>query len=238
VQDGAQEVVWGGGDKGRRSLRFDVREACDWTAATPAATYLGHPVLELRPNAGEDERGRYGRLLEQVGNDLGDPEIFDLAGVQLRGVEFAWRLFGRTERADYRSLLYALRGNTVPVWVPSWKEDLRVVSPIGSAATSISVEWAGYTIFGDEQPNRRDLRIELIGGTVFYRRITGSSEAGGNETLTINSAFGQAVDPSAIRCVSFMTLCTASDTAEIEHVTDSEGLANASLAFSAVVPDV
>lgn len=238
VQDGAQEVVWGGNDKGRRSLRFDLREPCDWPAIAPAATYLGHPVLELRPNAGDDDGGRYGRLLETVDNGLVDPEIFDLAGVQLRGFDFAWRWHGRTERSAFRSLLYALRGNAVPIWAPSWKEDLRIVSPIGSAATAISVEWAGYTVFGAQAANRRDLRIELVDGTIYYRRVTGSSEAGGNETLQIASALGAAVDPGAIRSVSFMTLCTAADAAEIEHVTDSEGVANASLAFSAVVPDV
>lgn len=238
VQNGAQETVWGGGDKGHRNLVFTIHEPCDWPAIAPAASYLGHPVLEWRPNAGQDESGSYQRLLEEVDNELGDPAVFDLAGIALRGTGLAWKLFGRQEHSDYRSLLYWLSGNLRPVWVPSWKQDFVVVSPIGAAATALTVEWVGYTVLGHQQPNRRDLRIELFDGTVFYRRIVGSAEVGGNEQLQLNSALGESIDPGQIRDVSYLVLSTTTDSTEIEHVTDASGAARVGLTFNAVVPDV
>lgn len=224
---------------GSGTLSFDVREPCDWAAVAPTSSYLGRPVLELRPNDGElREATTHERLLASVDNGLGDAEICDLAGTALGALQLAWGLFGRQERAAFRSLLYALRGAATPVWLPSWRQDLRVLAPIAAAAVTISVEWSGYVPLGARVPNRRDIRIELVNGTKFYRRITGAVEAGAAETLTINAALGQDVDPSAIRAVSFMTLAVASDTAVLEHLTDVEGVARTSLGFSSVVPDV
>ena len=121
----------------------------------------------------------------------------------------------------------------------SWTQDLKVVAPISSAATTISVQWAGYTLFGKGKHNRKDLRIELNNGTVFYRRISNAVEAGANETLTLSSALGAAVTPGQIRCVSFMALCTlASDEIDLEHEADSDGVATSTRPWKAVVPDV
>jgi hypothetical protein len=75
---------------------------------------------------------------------------------------------------------------------------------------------------------------------VYYRRITAAVEAGDNETLTLSASLsGSAITAAQIRVVSFMALCTlASDSVDIEHVTDIEGLATATTGWQAVVPDV
>lgn len=222
---------------GSMSIAFDVREPCAWPAVAPATSYLGRPVLTQRPNESEGLAHGYERLIEEVGNELGDPEVFDLAGVLLRRLQLDFLLAGRAEHTAWRSLLYALRGAATPVWLPSWRQDLKVTAPIGSAATTITVDWGGYTALQMLAPGRRDIRIELADGTAWHRRITAAAEAGENETLTINAALGASVDPSAIRAVSFIVLACASDACEITHLTDADGLATSSLAFSAVVPD-
>lgn len=237
VRNGLQETVRAD-DKGRRTVRFELREPCDWPAVAPAATYLGHPVLERRPDDGADEGGTYNRLMVEVSNGLGDPIDFDLAGVQLRGASCGWHLWGRVEQAQTRSLLYALRGGASPIWVPSWKQDLQLVASVGSGATTLTVEWTGYTALAAQQPNRRDLRIELLDGTVLYRRITASVDGGATEDLTINAALGVAVTPGQVRAISYLTLSVGPDTNELAHYTDADGHARINWAFTAVVPDV
>lgn len=237
LADGAQEYIWGGSDKGYKSLHFDIYEPCDWPAAT-LPTYKTHPVLEWRDNDGNDATRTFNRVMGYVDNGLSDAEIFDLAGSSFRGSQFGVILGGRQEHSDFRGLLYALRGASSPVWVPTFKADFLVLSSIGSSATAITVEWSGYTILGARAPNRQDIRIELNDGTVFYRRVTASAESGGNEILTIDTSLGQTVAPSAIRSVSFMVLSTTSDSVEIDHVTDASGIATCQLNFSAVSPDV
>lgn len=239
VQDGAEERLRND-DVGLRRMVFDIDEACDWPELASPTLYLGHPVLDVRPDESDDPASSNARLVQVVDYGTSLPVAHDLAGVALRAQQSHWRLYGRAEHTWFRSLLYTLRARHAPIWVPSWASDLRVVSPIAGDSTSLSIEWAGYTLFGKGKPNRKDIRVELFDGSVLYRRIVDASEAGTTETLTLDSALdasSTAVD--SIRSVSFMALCTlASDEVEIEHVTDAEGLANSTTGWQAVVPDV
>src|SRR5690606_30459583 len=114
----------------------------------------------------------YARLAQTVDYGTSIPVVHDLAGVALRGQQSHWKLYGRDQHTWFRSLLYTLDGRRVPIWVPSFASDLRPVAAIAGSSQALSVEWAGYTQFGLGKPNRRDVRIELDDGTVFYRRIT------------------------------------------------------------------
>lgn len=236
--DDAQDKSWTDG-AGTSAISFAIDEPCDWPAELPASAYLGRPVLEDRPDWADDVPMSYARITDQVDAETGPIARFDLAGVSLRSTSHARQIWGRTEHAVFRSRLYALQGRGVPVWVPSWRNDLRVVAPISAAATAITVEYAGYTQYGRQQPNRRDIRIQLVDGRVFYRRITASAELGDNETLGIDQPLGVAVNRGQVMLVSYLVLSTlASDEIEIFHVTDADGAATAQLPFQAVVPDV
>lgn len=226
-------------DIARPRVSFTVDEACDWPAQLPGTTYLTHPVLENSRDFGDDGEVTYERLLGESGSGAGLPYMTDVAGIALRTTPHVWQLFGRPEQTAFRSMLYGLRGRQVPIWVPSWDSDLLPVASIASGSTAITVEWAGYTLFGRQQPNRRDIRIELQDGTRIYRRIADSAEAGENEVLTISEPLGQSVAPEAVSRISFMTLSSlASDEVQIRHETDSDGHAHAIAPWKAVVPDV
>ena len=75
---------------------------------------------------------------------------------------------------------------------PGWNSDLLLAAAVADSDTSLTVEWAGYALFGQLQASWRDIRIEFWDGTVLYRRITASSDNGATETLTIDSAPGVA----------------------------------------------
>ncbi|MNF03032.1 hypothetical protein D3C80_2022760 [compost metagenome] len=68
---------------------------------------------------------------------------------------------------------------------------------------------------------------------MFFRRILGASELDTNtERLALDVALGRLVEPSAVVRISWMTCCRFdSDTVEIEHQTDSEGVASSAFTF-------
>ena len=220
----------------RNSVAANVIEPCDWPAAMPtAAAYRALPVLEWRPDESEPPTSSAPRMLGVVDNETAPPVITDMIDRALRAQGHSWLLQGREAQGAWRSMLYALAGRANPVWVPSWTADLRVVAAIAAAATFITVEWTGYTLFGRQQAGLRDLRIELWNGTAFCRRITGSVQGAETETLQLDAALGQAVAIADVRQVSWLRLCTlASDTVELRHLTDADGISQCRLAFSEV----
>lgn len=223
----------------RVSLAFDVAEPCDWPALDSLPTYRAHPVIDTRPNEDDEATATASRLVEAVDYGAGLPFVHDLAGVSLRQQSHHWLLHGRADHARFRSLLYLLDGSRVPVWVPSWASDLSATAPIVGNSTTLTVQYAGYTQFGLGQLNRRDLSIELVDGTVYRRRVTGAAHVGDVEVLTLDAALaGSTITPGRIRDISFLSLCTlASDTVQIDHINDQDGLAKASTAWQGVVPD-
>lgn len=239
LQDGAEERLRSD-DVSRRRLAFDIDEACDWPVLADPTLYLDHPVLDRRPDESEDPTAAYSRLRQVMAVDGARPLDYDLADQALRAQATHWKLFGRAEHSWFRSLLYTLDGQRVPMWLPSFAQDLKPAAAIAGGSTALSVEWAGYTLFGLGRHNRRDVRIELTDGTVHYRRITAAAEAGATESLTLSASIDAgAIATDRIRQISFMALSTlASDAVDIEHLTDADGTATSTLGWQSVVPDV
>ena len=239
AQNGAEEHLKSD-DVGVRSLVFDIVDACDWPVLASPTTYLGHMVLDRRPDEGDDPTASHARLVQSVDYGTGTPVQHDVPQFDIATRQMHWLLYGRAERTWFRSLAYTLAGRAMPIWVPSFTSDLKPAAAITGGSTSMQVEWAGYTLFGKDKGNRRDLRIELDDGTVLYRRITNASEAGAVENLTLSASLDAgSIAPSRIRAVSLMALSTlASDTVEIQHQHDAEGIATSTTGFQAVVPDV
>lgn len=239
VRDGAQEQLLSD-DAGQRSLIFDLAEPCDWPALVSPTMYQGHIMLDVRPSETTAPTSGYSGLAQTVDYGTAIPVVHDLPGIALRAQQNHWQIFGRDQHTWFRSLLYTLDGRRVPIWVPSFAADLQPVAAIAGSGTSLVVEWAGYALFGLNKPNRKDVRIELHDGTVFYRRVTAATASGNTETLTLDAALAStSIAAEAIRQVSFMALSTlASDDVEIDHATDQDGLATATTGWLAVVPDV
>lgn len=147
-----------------------------------------------------------------------------------------WIVYGIDRRTAHRSLLYGLQGRAQPVWIPTWADDLALTADVIPTATVITVRWAGYTRYCKGGPGRRHLRIEMVDGTIYYRRVTAWSEgADGPEQLAIDAPFGVTIARRRIRQVSWMMLATlASDTVEIQHTHDIAGTAQASATFVGV----
>jgi len=224
----------------RFRVSFLMVEPCEWPEVMPEATYRGWPVLELRPDESQDLTSSYQRLLLTLDSGKAIPKITDTAGLPLPMTGYRWLGMGRAERALFRSLVYAMNGQQKALWIPTHADDLTLAEVVGAYDTAISVLGIGYTRFVSAAPGRRDLRIELHDRTVFYRRITGSTETDDPnvERLELGEIFRREVHPRDVARISWMCLSrNASDTVDIEHKTDSKGVAASALTFRRVRDD-
>ena len=228
-------------DAGARTrVALDITEACDWSTVLTLPVYRGRPVLEQRIEESTDPAQDYQRIASTLDNGAGIVTVDDTAGVPVLLQSHRWQVAGRTAAADLRSLLYALRGQQATLWAPTWSSDLTTVATIGASDINIDVQWTGYTRHLHAQGGRRDLRIELASGSVFYRRITGSSEISGTtERISLDASLGVIATPAQVARISYMALCRlASDDVELEHVTDADGVTLAGVTLRSTQDDV
>lgn len=198
-------------------FRFTSVEPVDWRTDHGLPVYRDLPVLEWVTDWTEDPQLTLGRNLVTIDNGSGRPVVFDQAGMPQAEHRIAWMHENR-ERIDlYRRLLFWLRGQQRPIWVPSGTDDLSLVATMGPAAESMDVDFVGYAAHLEGMPGRRDVRIELDDNTVLYRRITGASVIGGTvERLAIDSPPGRTIEPGQVRMISYLApMVLASDAQEI-----------------------
>jgi hypothetical protein len=220
-------------------LRFHLVESSGWTAALPETQYRGWPVWEQTPEQSDDLTHAFTRLTSTLDNDLAIPLVTDTAGRALPTLGYAWQELGRAEAARLRSLLYALCGRRGAIWIPTHCHDLSLLETISATATTLDIANVGYSRFANAAPGRRDIMLELYDGSRFYRRITGCTELSDEvERLAIDEALGQSIEPAQLRCISYLHLCRLdSDTQEIEHKTDSQGVTAWATVFVGVRDD-
>jgi hypothetical protein len=218
------------------SADFTINEPCDWPAATGLATYRTLPVLEDSPDVSSAPAGDYSREANIIDSTTGAIDVDDTAQLGFPGIVHQWFLKGRTARSNFRKLLYLLKGRARMIWVPSYNADLLLIGTLGSSAVAMTVEAAGLAQLAAVQ-NRRDIRIELLTGAVYYRRI--ASVAAGmtsaTEVATLDSSLGSAISAAQVRRISFMTVSRLdADEIEIQHLTMADGIATAQTRFTAL----
>lgn len=214
-------------------VRFLVVEACDWPEWLPATLYRGRPVWDRRPDDTENLTHAAERLRSMLDSGFAQPLVTDTAKRAFQVLSQRHLDLGREARALVRSFIYGMCGRQKVVWVPSHMDDLTVVATASAVATTIDIVNIGYTRFSSGKPGRRDIRIELWNGTVLMRRITGATELDTQtERLVLDAALGIELRPDDIARISWMNLMRfESDVQEIEHMTDSQGVAGWATVF-------
>lgn len=207
------------------------------TAATET-TYRGYPVMTERPNWREGLPYEYTRAQDEFDNRThAEPVVDDGAG-SIPIQSWLWSAFDRTEIETLRRFLFARMGRWKAIWLPTFTNDLRLAAGLTSAQVNMDVEWCGLTAFVQEGAHRRDVRIELKDGTVFYRRVSGFVQVDADtERMTLASALGQAVDPDDVAMISWLMLARLDQDA-VEITWYTPGAAEAQLAFAGFNNDV
>lgn len=222
-------------------VNFRSMEPCDWPAVAPAALYRGVPVLEQPAEWSEDLSVQFERLLSSLDNNVNNPAITDLVGSGIALQQHAWLLDGRAERSAWRSLGYYLAGQQKTLWLPTFSSDIRLVAITAATSSALDIANVGYARFAaGGTTGRRHLRIELRDGTVIYRRVLGAAIINSaSERLSLDSAVGVELYPGDVLRISWLQLMrSASDDLEINHLTDVDGAARASLMLRAVRDDL
>jgi hypothetical protein len=219
-------------------VHFRILDA-DFVGIAPEKTYRNFPVFELVPEESEDLTGGYQRLMAELDNGMALPLNTDTAGKAFWAQSHRWKIAGRAAQQALRQILYYLNGRQKAVWVPTHAADLVIAAPISAVATVLTIENIEYNRFGVGQYGRRDIRIELCNGAVFYRRIVAASPIDEDtEQIELNAALGVDASAAAVFRVSFMVLARSDqDDVEIQHLTDSAGLTACQVVFRGVRDD-
>lgn len=202
--DDAQQVDRFTGDTFTAACRFRLTDYAMPPAYTPT-TYRGFPVITVQPLWLQDLTAQYTRKFSELFYDTGKIVREDEAGLPFVIMSHHWRPTTKAEIDQLKGFLYYLRGRQKMIWLPSFLQDIVVISSIGNASTSIDVSHGFITQHLLGKIGRRDIRIESTAGAVFYRRVSGASELSASvERLTIDSALGVALAPENIARVSWM----------------------------------
>jgi len=201
--------------------RFTGTEPADFTAATPATTFLGYPAITARPlMAGEIGLGMR-RKVEEIDGDVGAIYVDDEAGLPLLDQSHGWLAVTEGEAAALRGLLYLLAGRFGAVWLPSFADDFTVRANIAAGAAAIDVVHTNYGRYLVGTPGRNHLAIFLRSGAVSLHKISGSVEVDATtERLTLSPTVASSIATSDILAVSFLSLVRlGSDAVEVQHWT-------------------
>lgn len=126
-----------------------------------------------------------------------------------------WLCKNRSQLWEAREWLHSRYGKQKSFWLPSWNKDLVVTETIGDAAVTFRTVPTNYYVYQTVS----DIRMELTDGSIFYRRVLGSTSGVGYETMEIDSAFGVIIEPEDVVRCSFMShVRLNSDRIEIQHL--------------------
>lgn len=194
--------------------------------------YRGLPILELEPNWRENPELEYRRQLEILDNLIGEQLVQDRSGLAEPAQSVLWSAFTRAEIDELRKFLYARRGRWRGIWVPTFASDLKLATTIAASAVNIDVESCGLVQYVDGDVGRRDIRIELVDGTIYYRRVSAFSTVDADtERMTINTALGAIVTAAQVARISWLMFARLdADSIDIEW--SSASVAEASLTLT------
>lgn len=122
------------------------------------------------------------------------------------------------DRADLwvmRRWLHHKRGKQRPFFLPTWNQDFTVKLNVAENAQSLTVRNTNYHLYS----RQRDLMLKLKNGNVYYRRITGAALLpSGDESISIDSAFGVSFTPDDVEVCCFLNVVRFnSDRIELSH---------------------
>jgi len=150
--------------------------------------YEGYNLFEVKPNWADEPTERLSRNMTILENVTGLPLVRSHTAGPIGSMDVMFTLEGRDEIKEFRSWLRAMKGRQVPVWVPTWNMDLKPTADL--SGSSITIESIGYEDNLYPHNARKHLAIIAYDGTIYPKGVTGASDNGTTETLTLGSSLG------------------------------------------------
>ena len=190
----------------RGLARFQTVEEVD--ADELAETlYRGRPVLTVEPNWRTLPSINLARKLERLDFEVGRAFVYDDAGIVLPEMRVLWSALDRDTAVYLHRFIWSRRGRQKSVWVPTWSNDFRVLE-YEDGTGRLDVAFARYFDSGVPGVHKQDIRIQLVDGSVFYRRIaTATVETADTvERFTLDSPIGRNLLPADFDRISWLHL--------------------------------
>jgi hypothetical protein len=137
--------------------------------------------------------------------------------------EREYRVFNNTKEKynEFKDFLFRRAGRYEPFWMPTWNDDLTLVST-GALGTEILVSENGFSFC------RSHLAVRTTGGDWIFREVVDAEIVGESIQLTLDSSLGiNASDVNFISYLGFHRLGT--DRVEIGHINNQQSISAVSV---------
>lgn len=214
--------------------RFEVEGNIDRTALEIGTTWQGYAVLDERPERSNDIAASWTRTLELLDYQTGIVTVDDTSGMPVIRRTYNWQLKDRQAIQRWKQWTAARAGRMNALWMPSFMDDLELISPVGSSDTSLQVRNTFSARYVGAHPLRPALRIELYNGQVYHRRVTGITELDANtETIDLDSTPGVVINLADVRRLMWISLVRL-DADAVEFYYDTDSKARLQFTFKAI----
>lgn len=185
-------------------IQFLARNNSFLSGYSAATTYKSIPVLTEASYVEGTQDREFDSVIHITDFGTGDIDVISDREYNLNTQRQVFINEGRANCYSFRKFLHWLKGRQNIVWIPSFREDMRLASTIGSSDSTITIENIGYVKHYLGNPVKNHIMIRKADGTQYYREITGAvAGSGNNEVLTIDSALGEELQPTDV-VISFM----------------------------------
>lgn len=204
----------------RIDFNFAVRDNLLITGYAPTLSYKTLPVLTQATYVDGTQDKNSDADIIVTDFETGAFEIYSDNLFNKNSQGHLFKNFSKAAAWNLRKFLHYLNGQQGVVWIPSFKEDMVLTDTIGSADTSFNIQNIGLSEGMGLNALRTHLAFIYPDGSMLLREITGITESGAEEIISIDSALGVEVAPGDVM-VSFLDKYRlASDQVEIkwDHV--------------------
>ncbi|NCU02227.1 hypothetical protein [Candidatus Macondimonas diazotrophica] len=200
-------------DIARTVIELDpARDDANLPVAAAPVTHAGIEVYLEEPNWRDAPDAGWSAYRDEFDPGIGPWARWPRQTFSAFWRSYAWLLEGRPAIQDFRAFLARRAGARVPVYLPTWQDDLTLVQHIGAsdvAARFALVDPAGLL---GTHPTRQVIALVLRDGTVIVRGISNPVNHGdGTISLDLSSATGQLVLTSDVALVCYVPLWRMSD---------------------------
>lgn len=198
-------------------------------------TYLDRPVFTVEPNRSASLDQEYEWAFGESDNSTGRRYRKSDSGRPTVRQKQTWWLKGRQSKQTFRAFLERQRGSARTLWLPTFNDDITLSRDAAIAAQSIYCKRFGFAYTGGVSSGREHIAIKTRGGYL-YRKVTGTAAAGpGEERLTISPPLPTGLRMADVKRISWMDVARLeNDRFEIEHVTDTHGIATCAAVMKTV----
>jgi len=200
------------------NCQFLATDNIELTGFTADETYKGNTVLTAATYTDGTQEIDHNAEITIVDSGTGKFNIFSDSDYNVVTQSHIFKNYTKEECWNYRLFLHSLKGRQGLVWIPTFKADLVQTQFIGQAETTFTIDNIGLADNMGLNSLRTDLAFIFPDGTNIYREITGITESGSEEIVSIDTSLG--VDVSIGDCeICFLDKYRlASDEVEIKWI--------------------